>query len=77
MIYLAYIFWLIMLLFAIPNIWSGIAAISFFACVVAVINYSIQSYKIYRYGHDSKTRKWLVGSQHRESPKIFLIFLKK
>ena len=49
-----------MLSFAIPNIWSGLAAISFLACIVAVINYSIKSYKIYRKGHVSATRKWLV-----------------
>jgi len=36
-IYLAYIFWLIMLCFAIPNIWSGLATISFLACIVAVL----------------------------------------
>ena len=62
MIYLAYFFWFIMLSFAIPNIWSGLAAISFLACVVAVINYSIKSYKIYRNGYDSIIGKWLVYS---------------
>lgn len=49
-----------MLSFAIPNIWSGLAAISFLACIVAVINYSIKSYKIYRNGQVSALRKWLV-----------------
>ena len=60
MIYFAYIFWLVMLSFAIPNIWSGLAAISFLACFVAIINYSIESYKIYRNGQVSPVRKWLV-----------------
>ena len=40
----------------------GNIAISFLACVVAAINYSIKSYKIYRNGYDSKIGKWLVYS---------------
>ncbi len=49
-----------MLCFAIPNIWSGLATVSFLACIVAVINDSIKSYKIYRKGQVSAIRKWLV-----------------
>ncbi|MFT4924447.1 MAG: hypothetical protein ACI8WB_000525 [Phenylobacterium sp.] len=49
-----------MLSFAIPNIWSGLAAISFLASIVAVFRYIYKSFSIYKNGQASLLYKWSV-----------------